>query len=358
MQSESTSQLYRDLSAKHGWPDSTYLPMILERIVTPEGARILLQLPGTTEEIAEKLSLEQDSAGKQLQELFEKGIAFSTRKGWRLNRIIDSLHDLTLINLKYWEANGGQETADLWVMFEKYEWFPVFVKSVQDLDEPLMRVLPAWEAIKDNPDRLPGEDIRQIYESADLIAEVPCCCRLEIEDRECEIPAEHYCIVLNRSAEYNLKRGVGRKLSVDEAMEKEKEVRKHKMITQTGNMTEVNMLICNCCPCCCLDYRAFGQEGAHITEFKQRSRYAPVIDEEKCTGCKLCFKTCHFDAIEMKEVVVENKKRLKAVVNSDNCIGCGNCVVACPVEGAMDLKVRFPKEHIPSNEQDIYRERY
>lgn len=44
------------------------------------------------------------------------------------------------------------------------------------------------------------------------------------------------------------------------------------------------------------------------------------IYSEKCKGCKLCIKSCPFNAIEMKDG--------KAVLN-DNCTGCGACESSC-----------------------------
>lgn len=48
------------------------------------------------------------------------------------------------------------------------------------------------------------------------------------------------------------------------------------------------------------------------------------IDEECCSGCRICNNLCPFNAIDFVEV----EKRSK--VNPALCKGCGTCVAACP----------------------------
>ena len=48
----------------------------------------------------------------------------------------------------------------------------------------------------------------------------------------------------------------------------------------------------------------------------------PIIDPEKCTGCKECVEVCPTQAIS-----IENDK---AVINKDICEECGECAHTCP----------------------------
>lgn len=57
----------------------------------------------------------------------------------------------------------------------------------------------------------------------------------------------------------------------------------------------------------------------------------PVVDIEKCKGCKTCVKVCPVLAISIQEKL--------AVVNTERCRGCGDCEQRCP-ENAIVMVVR------------------
>jgi len=55
-----------------------------------------------------------------------------------------------------------------------------------------------------------------------------------------------------------------------------------------------------------------------------------VVDEDLCSGCRLCESVCPFVAIEMKTETAEGAERLRAEVIEAMCQGCGLCVSTCP----------------------------
>ena len=57
----------------------------------------------------------------------------------------------------------------------------------------------------------------------------------------------------------------------------------------------------------------------------------PVVDQEKCTGCTLCFYVCPDDAIRLDE------QAFKAIINYNLCKGCTLCHDICK-PGAITLK--------------------
>ena len=58
---------------------------------------------------------------------------------------------------------------------------------------------------------------------------------------------------------------------------------------------------------------------------------APVIDEEKCKQCGLCFPVCPENAIPV------NKELKREEFNFDYCKGCGICAKVCPFK-AIEMK--------------------
>ena len=51
-----------------------------------------------------------------------------------------------------------------------------------------------------------------------------------------------------------------------------------------------------------------------------------TIDEENCSGCRICNDLCPFNAIEFDE-----EQKVSRVIAA-LCKGCGTCVAACPAQ--------------------------
>jgi len=52
--------------------------------------------------------------------------------------------------------------------------------------------------------------------------------------------------------------------------------------------------------------------------------YRAIIDQDKCSGCRICNNLCPFNAIHFHE------DRMVSEVNEALCQGCGTCIAACP----------------------------
>ena len=70
--------------------------------------------------------------------------------------------------------------------------------------------------------------------------------------------------------------------------------------------------------------------GPRITTREPVGIPVPVVDEQKCTGCRKCAEVCQYHAIAVLK---------KPLVFSELCHGCGGCMLACP-EGAIREQLR------------------
>jgi len=62
-----------------------------------------------------------------------------------------------------------------------------------------------------------------------------------------------------------------------------------------------------------------------------------IVDEDLCSGCKICASICPFVAIEMKTDIVDGEEKTMAEVIEAMCQGCGLCSSACPT-GAIRIQ--------------------
>ena len=63
--------------------------------------------------------------------------------------------------------------------------------------------------------------------------------------------------------------------------------------------------------------------GSRAGKKEQHCNGKPIIDHDKCRGCRSCMNECANNGL------VFNAEARKMSINPDNCVGCGRCVGAC-----------------------------
>ena len=63
--------------------------------------------------------------------------------------------------------------------------------------------------------------------------------------------------------------------------------------------------------------------GSRAGKKEQHCNGKPIIDQDKCRGCKRCMRECANDGL------VFDESRRKMFVDMENCVGCGRCIGAC-----------------------------
>ncbi|MCK4963701.1 MAG: 4Fe-4S binding protein [Dehalococcoidia bacterium] len=329
-----TSDVYTELMARLKYPQSERFRRILQKLVTPEEGKLLLELPAEPAELAKKSGLDEEAAQHKLQEFMERGLIIRTSKGlFCLARDMTQLHDANLSSAEKWVDT---ELLDLWRDFRDAEWKQTMAGGLGDSYVQALKVIPAWKAMERSPDLgelLPDEDIRELIRGADAVSVIPCPCRRSI--RRCDLPV-NVCMHFNRGAEYAIGRGAGRRISAEESIAIAGEAEEAGLVhTWASSTPEKLTAICNCCRDCC-DIFAIGMEVGNIEQILQKSRFRAEVDQDLCTGCQDCVERCFFEAIEMKDS--PPSKKLKATIEEGKCFGCGLCAIVCEPE-ALTMKL-------------------
>jgi ferredoxin len=310
--------------------------------MTDEEARFLLDLPAKTADLAAKYGMDEPSVEEKILKLARRGLVVSSRKGIRYPRNPSTLHDNILSSA---EEEIPPEMAGLWMeLYDGEGWGEEIGRGMAAFGITALRTIPGLQSVPGDVELLPHESIQAIIEAnGDLISLRHCCCRRGA--KKCSHPTE-VCIQFARRAEYDLYRGSGRKLSVDDAMAAALEASQSGLVPTVTNMSAMQALefICFCCGCCCLVLDPAARAGA-TQEIVAPSRFTARVDNEKCDGCTKCPMHCAFDAIEMKSLPGYAEPR--AVIDAEKCMGCGACVPKCPIEGALTMELIRPPEFIP-----------
>ncbi|RMD82768.1 MAG: 4Fe-4S dicluster domain-containing protein [Candidatus Dadabacteria bacterium] len=172
---------------------------------------------------------------------------------------------------------------------------------------------------------LPYEAATEIIKSAKLHAVGLCYCRHKAlhHGKPCKKPLE-VCTSLNGSADWIIRRGFGRKISAEEALEIAEQTRDLGMVHIADNVQNDVGYICHCCGCCCGQLRGITTHG--IRNAVHTSNFLATVREEKCKACGRCVKACPVMAIAIKATAYG---QASAVIDESLCLGCGVCNLAC-----------------------------
>lgn len=358
---EEEEELYRQIASrlKRRGPESEWLPRIYKFVATPEQVKVLLELPATAEEIAQKLGVDKKFVEDTIQDQFEKGVIIYTRRGaWHNMHAIYQFHDATLPTRRYEHEDWWKDYEDAWGALYTTELDDRQMLRVRDMEVPRVRVLCDHRVLK----TLPPEDVTEFDNLEDILKAIPpvayepCSCRRKVRDRECHSP-ENTCILNSRTAEYNIRRGSAWEVSVEEALEVQDKGMDWGLVSTVMNSRRVTGVVCVCHPCvCCAYFRIAAKYSLPPQNFVKPSRYRPEVDPSMCDSCQICVDTCPFGAIKMIRYPKDNhlrhplgSPRYKSWVDPEICMGCGNCVLKCP-NGAIMMKVVHPLDWIPEEE--------
>ncbi|MBL7209089.1 MAG: 4Fe-4S binding protein [Dehalococcoidia bacterium] len=347
-----------------GLPEADELVPLIMAQYTPEEASLLTGMPfsGTNrEELAEMKQLDPAELGKRLDELAGKGLVFRTVKG---DTIRYSLNDHFFIGRTGgWPGRTDERSKTIAPLMNQYYYHGMWDQYNYTHTKGL-RALPIQGTIEDTREVLPYEEVVKVLDQHDYFTVTTCPCKhrknLDPEFPDCKYPTE-VCLHFGRLGHYIVENGLGREITRQETEEILRQSAEAGLVHGVSNMQEGPDTICNCDPCCCVQFEAFHK--LKHAEGMTPSNYRVRTNDETCIGCGLCVKRCPMDALHLEDfpeakgritVVAADNKELKnksgkvSVVDPDLCIGCGVCAYKCPSKSLM-LERRETIEHPPKD---------
>jgi Na+-translocating ferredoxin:NAD+ oxidoreductase subunit B len=338
--------IYKELSDKLGVWESERFLKILAAMLTPEEARICLELfePATCKELAGRLGINEKELSPKLDVLVDKGMLTRGLTQYAFHTTLLAFHHDCIADTAPHTGPYAlsEEVKELWADFYYNEWSYHFLKHTEEFIKMTGRNLPIWPAIgalERSPDIkpediLPEENWKLRIENAKSRILAPCGCRISW-GHKCDLPLMTCFACFDRPrGEYYLNQP-GRMLkevSLEESLE---------VVRQAEEAGLVHWGDCYCCSCCCENLFPVTREKRW--DLMTPNRFLAIVAEEKCNGCKVCVKRCPFDAVVMKPG--ETPKEQKAGVDPEMCKGCGLCVITCKTN-ALTLKIVRPPEYL------------
>ncbi len=213
---------------------------------------------------------------------------------------------------------------------------------------PYSRVITVDRKIKTGNTVHTYDQVATYIQNYEIIAVATCFCRQEAvlvdENDLCEKPFET-CFGFGPGAQNVIERGMGRKVTKDEAMEILRKSEEAGLIHTTSNVQEPIIFLCNCCACHCQEIRESLAQPKPGDVFM--SGFQPSIDLYLCTVCETCIDRC-----PSKALCFNDDNELK--VDMDQCFGCGLCATGC-ISDAIEMVRKPDAPEPPANAKDLAR---
>ena len=314
---------------------------ILKKLFTEEEAEMACRLkpvPETAEQIAERFNRDPKEVADLLYRMSQKGLILRVKT----RGIYQYMAIMFVVGiLEYQVKSLDRELAE---MFEEYM-AEGFSRELIRPQTPQLRVIPVQESLSGLMEIQPYDELRKIIGAQKSIVVADCICRKksQVLGHPCQKPMEN-CFVFGVMGEYYLENGLGRKITLEEALEILRKSEEAGLVPSPANAQKAGGM-CSCCGCCCGVLKAIKLHNNPASLVK--SNYYAQVDQDLCAGCETCLERCQMEAIYMDDDW--------AAIDLKRCIGCGLCVTTCPSH-ALTLRPKSPRERYvpPAKPVDTY----
>lgn len=333
-----------------GAPESPTFIKILKILFSPEEAKLARKLSSmfiSSDIIAKKAGIPLEELNDKLSDMAQRGLVIDLehngKKYFALAPVVIGFFEFVFMRTR-----DDLLMSELAGLFDQYMFkeSSEFAGAVFGEQTQFGRILVREESLllkEDHSEILDWERASYIIKSSSNIAVSLCSCRHKASHlgKACDSMREA-CMSLNHGADYIIRNGMGRAITVNDALKVLDKCKQENLLQIGENIQKKVTFICNCCGCCC----GFLEAIKLINSLKPIliSKWIPNINLNKCNGCRRCNAVCPINAIDIvKKTGVKNKY---ALLNENICLGCGVCYSACK-QGAITMLSRSKRVYTP-----------
>jgi ferredoxin len=307
--------------------------------------------PAPLEVLSKRMGQSAAALESKLERMAEKGLVldFETdgKRFYMLAPTVIGFFEFTFMRLH--KDLPNEKLADLLSAYLLDD--PTFAQNAFQPGTQIGRALVHETALSEDvrAEVLPYEQTSEILRQAEKRAVGLCYCRHKALHRghPCPQPME-VCTALNRAADWVIRRGFGREVSAEEALEIAVMTRDNSMVHIGDNVKNEMSYICHCCGCCCGQLKAINTHG--IRHAVHSSNFVATVDADKCKACGICVEKCPVMAIEVK---ADRFGAAHAHIQEKRCLGCGVCAVACK-KAAVRMRPREKRVYTPEDNMERF----
>ena len=307
---------------------------LAEALFTPEEAEVYLAIPRGYHPagvIAAEMGKPEEAVALILEAMADKGLCGAGKMGD--TTFYGSLPFAPgIFDFQFMRGTRTSKDKKLARRIHDYKAAVDAVQGPPKVTFPTTRVIAVDRKIQAGNTIHTYDQVATYIERYEPLSVSTCYCRHEAklldENDDCGKPDE-VCMQFGMGAQFVIDRGMGRKISKEEAINILKNCEEAGLVHSTINRQEIDFL-CNCCNDHCVILRkALAQPKPGIA---LNSGFQPVRNPDLCVACGTCIERCPASALTMGADDLPQ-------VNLDRCIGCGVCATSCP-EGAITLVER------------------
>jgi H+/Na+-translocating ferredoxin:NAD+ oxidoreductase subunit B len=310
---------------------------ILRRLFSSQDAELAMHLTLIPEEarvIAHRSHLPINEVKERLEDMASRGLIYSIHHQERPPEYMAMQYVIGI-----WEFQVNRLDEGLVKDMDEY------IHTLFNLDlwrrAPQLRTIPITESIDYPNEILAYEQAREIVRKQEKILVADCICRKEknLIGEGCNKPLET-CLIFGGGASFYERYGMGRQISVDEALSVLDTANRAGLVLQPTNAQEATNICCCCGDCCGVlrTVKLYPRPADLIS-----TPFIAQVDDDMCTSCGVCETRCQMEAIDLEEGV--------CMIKTERCIGCGLCVTTCTT-GALSLQRKAVVPDVPRTSID------